>query len=418
MFGRPHNVTRKDNMNRSIYVVDDEALLLESLVLVLRTMGRDWEVTGFNDPLAALAAIKAKTPDAVLTDQMMPGMMGSQLLEQVRIASPTAVRLIMSGYVAFSKLSLITSAHQYIAKPFDLGKLRELMQRSFATQERIINQGLQDVVTSLRSIPSLPHSHNMLLAELKNDESPSGGIARLVGTDPGLSIKVLQLANSPLFGRGYLVTDVIDAVNCLGTDMITAVILSQSVFQHYESLKHRGIDLARVWTHCWETACLAQHICREKKLPRQTGEEAFLAGMLHEVGRFLLIDNFPDQYQAAGVEALHAQVPLSAQLRKVFQANPSQLSAYVLELWGLPAAVIDGISFMDNPEEDPAQGFSMTSALYIAHHLASRTFPADTCPEEDWKTGYLESIGCVDDISSLEKLFTKPKDPAICCMAV
>ena len=84
----------------------------------------------------------------------MPGMQGSQLLEQVRIVSPTTIRLIMSGCVALDKLTLITSAHQYIAKPFDAFKLRDLIQRSFMAQERINNQGLQAVVTSIRSIPS------------------------------------------------------------------------------------------------------------------------------------------------------------------------------------------------------------------------------------------------------------------------
>jgi len=396
-------------MNRSIYVVDDESLLLETLVLGLRSMGREWEVTGFGDSLAALEAVKKKAPDAVLTDQMMPGMSGSQLLEQVRVISPTTVRLIMSGYVAFSRLTLITSAHQYVAKPFDLGKLLELIQRSFATQERITNQGLQTVVTSIRSIPSLPQTHSLLLAELKDDESPSGTIARLVGTDPGLSIKVLQLANSPLFGHSYLVTDVIDAVNCLGTDMITAILLSQSVFRDYESLKHREIDLARVWTHCWETACLAQHLCREKRMPRQTGEEAFLAGLLHELGRFILIDNFPDRYQAACNEARDSNVPLSVRLEREFQVNATRLSAYVLDLWGLPDAVVKSVSNMDNPEEDTAPDFSLTSALYIADRLASRNFPADSLPLEDWRMDYLQSIDCADDIPILEKPFLSPK---------
>src|SRR5271157_5880956 len=130
-------------MKRSIYVVDDQVPVLETTVLVLRSLRLGWEVTGFTDPFAALAAVKAKAPDAVLSDELMPGMQGSQLLEQVRAVSPSTIRLIMSGCVALNKLTLITSAHQYIAKPFDAFKLRDLIQRSFVAQERIINQGLQ-----------------------------------------------------------------------------------------------------------------------------------------------------------------------------------------------------------------------------------------------------------------------------------
>src|SRR5271165_2254766 len=183
-------------MKRSIYVVDDQTPVLETTVLVLRSLGREWEVTGFTEPLAALEAVKAKPPDVVLSDEMMPVMQGSVLLEHVRNASPNTIRLIMSGCVALDKLTLITSAHQYIAKPFDAHKLRDLIQRSFVAQERIINQGLQSLVTSIRSIPSLPQAHQSLLKELEDSDTPNGTIARLIGDDPGLSIKVLQLANS------------------------------------------------------------------------------------------------------------------------------------------------------------------------------------------------------------------------------
>src|ERR1700749_4719813 len=88
---------------RSIYVVDDQEKLLEMTVMILRCLGSNWEVTGFSDPLQALEAVKTCEPDAVLTDQMMPRMEGSQLLEKVRVASPTTIRLIMSGYVALDK---------------------------------------------------------------------------------------------------------------------------------------------------------------------------------------------------------------------------------------------------------------------------------------------------------------------------
>jgi HD-like signal output (HDOD) protein len=399
-------------MKRSIYVVDDQAPVLETTVLVLRSLGREWEVTGFTEPSAALEAVRAKPPDVVLSDEMMPGMQGSMLLEHVRAASPNTIRLIMSGCVALDKLTLITSAHQYIAKPFDAYKLKELIQRSFVAQERIINQGLQSLVTSIRSIPSLPQAHQSLLKELEDSDTPNGTIARLIGDDPGLSIKVLQLANSSLFGRGYVVTSPIDAVSCLGTEMISAIVLSQSVFKHYESLRHRDVDLPRVWAHCWGTACLAQFLCREKKLPHKTGEEAFLAGLLHEAGRFILVDNFPDKFEIACQESRHSKTPLARTLQEVFQATPTQIAAYVLELWGLPAGVIDAISFLDNPEKDPVGQFSISSALYIADRLASQTFPPDPFPIEEWKTKYLQSIDCLEDIPTWEELSAHPEEVA------
>jgi len=153
-------------MKQSIYVVDDQGTVLDMTVLVLRRLGRDWEVTGFKDPFSALEAVKVRAPDAILSDQVMPGMEGSELLEKVRQLSPTTIRFIMSGCVAVSKLTLITSAHQYIAKPFEPHKIRDMFEHSFAAQKRVENHGLTAIATSMRSIPSLPQAHHSLLKEI------------------------------------------------------------------------------------------------------------------------------------------------------------------------------------------------------------------------------------------------------------
>jgi len=385
---------------------------MHSAILVLRALNRQWEVVGFTNPLAALAAVKERAPDLILSDQLMPGMLGSQLLEEVRAVAPAAIRVIMSGYVSLSKLTLITSAHQYIAKPFEVSKLAEVVQRSFAAQEQIHNKGLQTVATSLRSIPSLPQVHHSLLAELQDDRSAATVIARLVGQDAGLSVKVLQLANSPLFGRGCLITNPADAVMCLGTEMLAAIVLSQSLFRHYEFLKHAELDLPRIWHHCWETAYLAQYLCRQKDLPHRAGEEAFLAGLLHEAGRFVLIDNFAGQFHAACQAARQAKSPLGPRLREAFQTTPAQVTAYLMELWGIPATVIAAIALQDQPQQEPGGAFSLASALYVADHIASTKAPPDSFPAEDWNTEYLRAIGCLEDIPAWENQTWPPEGSA------
>lgn len=261
-------------MKRFIYVVDDQPAVMETAVLIIRSIDPQWEVTGFVDPLEALGAVKAKVPDLILSDQLMPGMQGSQLLELVRGISPTTIRIAMSGYVPLNKLALITSAHQFMSKPFDSAKLRDTIRRSFAAQERIGDDGLRTIATSLRAIPSLPQAHQALIRELEDDRSATANIARLVAEDAGLSAKVLQLANSPLFAQGYVIASPIDAVMCLGTDLIAAVVLAQSLFRHYASLAHWEINLQQVWTHCWRTAHLGQHICRETQFFPEGGRRS------------------------------------------------------------------------------------------------------------------------------------------------
>jgi HD-like signal output (HDOD) protein len=220
----------------------------------------------------------------------------------------------------------------------------------------------------------------------------------MVAEDAGLSAKVLQLANSPLFGRDYLVTSPEEAVFCLGTNIVAAVVLSQSLFKHYDASAQAGFHLPQIWSHCWETATLGQCYCRERGLSRQQRDEVFLAGLLHETGRLILMDNFPEQYQGACEAARLSGSPLGPQLRAVFDASPCKISAYLLDLWGLPKSVVMAVSLLDHPEEEKAAEFTAATALYIADHISSRQTAPDPYPPEEWNAAYLRSVGCSEDL--------------------
>lgn len=386
-------------MKHSIYIVDDQPEVLETAVAIVGAMMPKTIVTGFGDPLKALEAIKANPPDMILSDHLMPGMAGSQLLEEARVVSPGSLRIIMSGFVPMDKLTLITSAHQYVAKPFDALELKNLLERTLAAHDRVTNPHLQRVVTSLRSLPSLPQLHHSLMAELHNELGATDAIGQMVAQDSGLSAKVLQLANSPLFGRGTVVKSPEEAVFCLGTSMIAAVVLSQSLFRHYQSSSLMESSLERVSDHCHKTAALAQCYCREHGIARQAREEIFLAGLLHETGRLILIDNFPGEYQQAFDAARAAGSPLGPRLRDAFQVAPCEIAAYLLDLWGMPDTVVTSISFLEHPEKEGASSFTPTTALYIADQVSSREVPPDPFPAEDWNAAYLSSVGCAEDLA-------------------
>ncbi len=391
------------NMKKTIYIVDDQKEVLETAVMVVRALMPEAEVTGFTHAHPALAAVKANPPDLILSDHRMPDMKGGELLEAVRLAAPGTLRIIMSGFVALDKLTVITSAHQYVAKPFDAEQLKHLLRRSFAARQRLADNGLKEVVAGLRSLPSLPQVQHSLLVELEDNRGASATVGQMVAEDAGLCSKVLQLANSSLFGRDYLITNPVDAVLCLGTNLICAVVLAQTLFKHFQSCTHPALSLPAIWSHCWETAALAQVYCREQGLPRATQEEAFLAGLLHETGRLILIDNFPGQFQAACEAALQSHSPIAPRLLEAFKASPSALAAFLLDLWGMPDNVVAALSSLDNPEADGATEFSMTSALFVADQIATRKYPADPCQPLEWNSAYLRSIHCPEDAKSWER---------------
>ena len=133
-----------------------------------------------------------------------------------------------------------------------------------------------------------------------------------------------------------------------------------------------------------------------------------------KVGRFILIDNFPEEGQCSVRGSGPIQNATRGLSAEQCSDRPSPATGYVLELWGLPVNVTKAIGSLENPEADATAGFLLPAALYIADHLASRAFPPDPFPVEDWKAGrYLEAIGCADEVSHWEKLACDAKQARI-----
>src|SRR5271165_2197230 len=99
-----------------IYVVDDQPMICEMLAALLGVRNSSWEVKTFERPADLIQAVTIRAPDLVISDFRMPLMTGAELQEEIRKMAPSTIRILMSGNV--SSLSKITSAHQYIAKPF------------------------------------------------------------------------------------------------------------------------------------------------------------------------------------------------------------------------------------------------------------------------------------------------------------
>jgi len=391
----------QDGKRKLAFVVDDQPSALRAVVMVMETLGPEWSVSGFVNPQDALVALKTQAPDLVLSDFSMPEMVGSELLEVVREAAPNAVRMIMSGWVDLTKLSKITSAHQYFTKPFDTLKLKELIRRTFAARDSIHDLQLRQLVVGLRSLPSLPHVYHTVITKLEDEEGSSEAIAGLVAQDAGLSSKLLHLANSSLFGHGQQVSDPFEAVLCLGTELIKAVVLSQELFKQYASLKHSDLDIPRLWSHCWDVAEMAQYICHQTD--GSQAEAAFLAGLLHEVGLVILLDNFPQPFTAACEAAKKKRSPLSLELLEVFKASPSHVGAYLLELWGMPSKVLSAVAFHEHPENDPTSQLPLSAVLYVADQISARRAPPHAFAIPDWNSDYLKKLGWWERIPAWEQ---------------
>src|ERR1051325_10408156 len=142
---------------KSVLFVDDDPNVLAGLRRMLRPLRTEWTTEFLDGGEKALAYMAEHPVDVIVTDMRMPGMDGVQLLEQVVVRHPSAVRIALSGHSDQEMLIKVAGlAHQYLSKPRDTESLKSTVRRSCALRGHFSGDALKRLVARMTSIPSLP----------------------------------------------------------------------------------------------------------------------------------------------------------------------------------------------------------------------------------------------------------------------
>ncbi|MFQ5753214.1 MAG: response regulator, partial [bacterium] len=221
-------------MKKRILFVDDEVNVLQGLQRMLRSMRNEWQMEFALCGQKALE-IMSQTPfDMIVSDMRMPGMDGAELLNEVMQRYPDIVRIILSGQA--SKEEIIKSigpTHQYLPKPCDAEKLKATIARAFAQHDLLKDRKLKELVSRMKSLPSLPSLYLELQKELQSLEVTMAKVGEIISKDVGMTAKILQLINSAYFGLPVHVSSAVHAAKLLGPEIIKSLVLSVQIFSMF-----------------------------------------------------------------------------------------------------------------------------------------------------------------------------------------
>src|SRR5580698_11377923 len=156
-------------MKKRILFVDDEAMVLQGLQRMLRSMRSEWEMEFVDSAEAALRLLEEKPFDVVVSDMRMPRMNGAELLAEVMRRHPTTVRLILSGYADKDLiLKCVGSTHQYLAKPCHADALKMTVRRAAELERSMKSEALRQLVTRCVELPSVPAVFSEMVEALQS----------------------------------------------------------------------------------------------------------------------------------------------------------------------------------------------------------------------------------------------------------
>lgn len=358
---------------KKVLFVDDEAVLLELYPLAFESEGDRWEINVAPSGREALAMMEQGAMDVLVSDMRMPGMDGAQLLQEVMRRHPRTSRLILSGYSDCQQVAeCLGATHQFLSKPCNLDNLRGTIDRVCAVDSLLMDEKLKTLVAQLHTLPSLPSLYFRITEAVSSPDSSLDDVGKIIAGDPSMTAKILQLVNSAFFGIARHVANPTEAVQYLGVERVRGLVLSLHVFSCFERVAIKNFSIEHALQHCMSTGLVAKVLARMQKVDRAIGDEACVAGMLHDIGKVMLAASLPEQYGQAVKLAQEHQMSISAAERKIFGATHSQVGAYLLGLWGLPVAIVEAVAFHHEPKQGAIKAFSPLTAVHVANALVNQ----------------------------------------------
>ncbi len=233
-------------------------------------------------------------------------------------------------------------------------------------------QQIKRITESIISLPTLPTVVSKMIELVDNPKTSAASLARLISTDQALTARILKLANSAYYGFPREISTVNMAIVVLGFNTVKDMGLSLSVLDVFKGGPDSfWFDVAKYWEHSIGCGVAARMLAR-KYWPRLAAE-AFVAGLLHDIGKIILNQYAPKEF--AEVMSAVAQGPLEldeAEL-KIIGTGHAQVGAWLAEKWKLPRIIVEGIKYHHCPweaQKEPALIGLITLSDFLCHKNA------------------------------------------------
>ena len=238
------------------------------------------------------------------------------------------------------------------------------------------------------SIPTLPAIAMEAIRLMEGEQSSFDSIADLLKNDQVLSGRILHYANSAYVGSRSEITTISRAISQLGFNTVRSIILSASVFDCFAKKADKSKELVSFWLHSIGVAATAERLAR--KLGFAVPEEAYLAGLVHDIGKLVCFLHLPEEFNRV-CQKLSEQgdcstdAPVALDVEKEFMGTThTEVGKLVAEQWLFPEALSKVMWLHHQPvfetirpdEENLFQLVRFADVLCVAHNIGSSYFLA------------------------------------------
>jgi putative nucleotidyltransferase with HDIG domain len=204
-----------------------------------------------------------------------------------------------------------------------------------------ITDSAEGIASAIREVPPLPAAAQRLCAMADQPDADMRDMAMIITADAALTARILRVANSAFYGLSRRIATVPHAISILGMHSVRNIALAASVFGYGQGAAP-PFDMTAFWKHCAAVATAARQIARLLKL--KDPEEAFVGGLLHDIGRVVLASHWRERYTEVLLQARQSGEPLAAVETELLGSNSAEVGRMLCEHWQLPETLCEVVA--------------------------------------------------------------------------
>jgi putative nucleotidyltransferase with HDIG domain len=212
---------------------------------------------------------------------------------------------------------------------------------------------LELVASKARDLPPMPVIALKALEMSKDPKTSLRDLQAVIGKDQALSARILRIVNSAMYCLSREVSTLSHAMAILGMDTVRSILMAATIHQVYRNSFAGGKDLGSklLADHSWGAAIAARAIAL--RIRYENPEEAFLCSLMHDIGKPVLLKNFPDQYTKIFGEVYKGAGTFDDAEARAFGFSHAHVGAVIAEKWKFPPQMVEAIGYHHSPLAAP-----------------------------------------------------------------
>jgi len=195
---------------------------------------------------------------------------------------------------------------------------------------------IQDAIARIQTLPTLPSILSQILATVGDPDASAVELSRHIAADQSLSAGLLKVVNSASYGHYRRVDTITQAVVILGFYEVRNLALAAVAFRSFPR-GHSDYDRVQLWRHSLATAIATERCAKMFRVP---SENAFMAGLLHDIGKVVLDALYPDRFRECARRARLEQRPVRELEHEIFGMDHADVGALLGQRWLLPPTLV------------------------------------------------------------------------------